>query len=151
MQVNSINNSNTNFTALRLSPASKRYLNTLNVEDLTTLRRAGKKMKSYKFWDLEIAGFGPVIRNRQKDYQIINDFRTGKIFANFQDILEKNTNIDEILQQVDAQKTPIQKALELIKHLEFQSRNTAKGYKNINQHSSKEELIEAMMKDFSAV
>lgn len=152
MQVNSVNNSNPpSFTALRLSPASKRYLDTLSVEELVTLRRAGNKMKSYKFWDLEIAGFGPVVRNRQKQHQVINDFRSGRIFTNCPDVVDANTNTNEILQLVDTQKTPLQKALELVKYLEFQSRSATKGYKNINQHSSKKELINAMMEDFSAV
>lgn len=128
MHINSTTpKNNINFTALKISPASKRYLQALDIEELVMLRRIGKKMASYRHWDLEIAGYGPVIKNRRNPMKVIDDFRPDLPQTNnYKKFFDNNPAREELFSLIDSKKSPLEKAIEITKQLEIQSKSKQK-------------------------
>lgn len=150
MNIQNINSTSPNFTALKLTPASHRYLNTLETEELKFLHRVGKEMAAYKYWDLEIVGYGPVIRNRKSNMQVVDDFREGQKFATYGRLFDGNVNKAEIMKTIESKKTPLTKAVEITKQLERQSKYGPTGKENRPIPQTKPELIKSLMNEYFA-
>lgn len=148
MQINNNFKASTNFTALKLSPASQRYLNTLETDELKLLHNIGKEMANYKFWDLEIVGYGPVIKNKKNNMQVVDDFRLEQQFATYGRLFDGNVHKDEIVKTIESRTTPLRKAIEITKQLERQSKYGLSGKVNKVVPKTKPELIKALMNDY---
>jgi len=148
MNIQNVNSTSINFTALRLSPASHRYLDTLETEELKFLHHTGKEMATYKYWDLEIVGYGPIIRNRKNNLQVVDDFRSGQTFSNYGRLFADNVNKKEIIKTIESKKTPLAKAVEITKQLERQSKYGPTGKENKIAPQTKPELIKSLMQEY---
>ncbi len=149
MNIQSLNSTSPNFTALKLTPASNRYLETLEMNELKYLQRVGREMSHYKYWDLEILGYGPVLKNRKNQLQVIADFGQGKTSPDYKRLFADNLNKKEIIESIEAKKTPLLKAIELTKQLERQSKYgpTGKEVKPVSINNKKD-MISALITEF---
>ena len=147
MHINPISNNSTNFTALKVNIASKRFLNSLEKNALENLRQTGKEMTGYKYWDLELTGYGPVVVDRKNKYRI-DDFRPGATGKGYRSHFKSNPDQIKIIAEIEAKKTPLEQATELTKQLEKQSAaNHIAANKDVDV-SSKEYLIDTIIVDF---
>lgn len=150
MIINNVSPASTSFTALKLSPASHRYLNTLEVDELKFLYHVGKEMTAYRYWDLEIVGYGPVIRNKKRNMHVVDDFRDGQKFATYGRLFNENVNKAEIMKTIESKKTPLTKAVEITKQLERQSKYGPTGKETRTIPQTKPELIKTLMNEYFA-
>ena len=136
-----------NFSALKVNIASKRYLNSLDVKSLEDLHQTGKEMLSYKYWDLELTGYGPVIVER-KTKNRIDDFRPGATGTGYRNQFKNNSEQVRIIQEIEGKETPLEQAIELTKQLEKQSEAHHLAVNKDTDTSSKEHLVNTIIDEF---
>ena len=148
MQINKVSN-NPSFSAIRLYPAARTYLNKLTNEELLELQKAASEMKNYKYWDIDIIGYGPKIVNKQHQNMIINDF--DKCFMDNCNEYKRYLKYDnaastyKAYKQIDEEPSLLSRAISITRRLEKQYRKNDPLFNNSNKQSS---LIEELMNEY---